>query len=91
MPAQTLRGQLVGGSYQSISVTVTDPSGNNTYYTVTSNLAGNFVLDPATAGDPNFGSTEEGTWSAYANHFPTSQQSNTVSWLVDWSPAHLIE
>jgi hypothetical protein len=48
-------------------------------------------LDATTAGDVNFGSTEQGTWDGQAFYDVGGLSSNGVDWEVEWFIIHLIE
>ena len=91
-PAQTLRGMVTGGSggpYQ-VVITVRSPSGTDTQYIMLS--TGPVLLRPADAGDPDFGTTEIGTWQAWATALDAatgmSAVSSPVQWYVAWYPIH---
>ncbi len=90
-PAQTLHGLLQGGGIANrlITVQVQAPDGYIYTYSVLTDRAGNFILDPATAGSTYFGVSQTGTWYAVAVYSPSGISSNTVSWIVDWKPGHL--
>ena len=88
-PAQTLIGTVSGGiSPYSILVWVRTPSGalislirNGSTWSVT----------PENSGDLNFGTTEEGIWTAWADFRDSSGQTyRTASsvWEVAWHPVH---
>ena len=92
-PAQTLRGYVLPPPPEATTVLieVTDPgSGLRTFLTSTDAL-GNFLLGPAEAGDPYFGTRELGTWSAQASLPEIGLESNVVYWEVHWFPVHLVE
>lgn len=88
-PAQTLSGWASGGTppYHLV-VFVQSPSGILTRYTREGTP---WILGPEDVPDENFGVTEEGTWTAWAeitdltgNVFVTS----SVTWNVAWFPVH---
>lgn len=88
-PAQTLSGWVSGGTPPyALTIHVQSPSGNLADYARSGAV---WVLTPADALDANFGTTEEGTWTAWADirdsaggHFVTDR----VSWEVAWYPVH---
>ena len=90
-PAQNLNGNIsggVGGPYTAI-LHLRDPQGNESTYTLTTNGAFNF--DANDAGDPDFGTTLEGNWSAWisaSDSVGTSDTSASAGWQVGWYPLH---
>jgi hypothetical protein len=90
-PTQVLRGVLSGGanSGQLIRIVSGDPRGTtNNYYTFTDSL-GRFVLDGTiVGGDPCFGSSSTGNWSAQAFDDARGLVSNPVQWSVSWFIIH---
>ena len=88
--AQSIEGAVVNGDGGPYSVTlyIEDPSGNVTTYSLTTN--GNFDFDPVDAGDVDFGTTEEGTWTvwAVATDAIDSASSSTDPWDVEFYPVH---
>lgn len=93
MPAQTLRGQLLGWGVanHTITVQVQSPDGAIHTYSAITDAGGNFVIGAASTGDTYFGVSQTGTWAAVAIYSPAGISSNTVNWLVDWKPGHLNE
>jgi hypothetical protein len=88
-PAQTLTGTVSGGEAPySLVIHVRAPSGLETTFTRSGSA---WSLTPASAGNPNFGTTEEGTWTAWADITDVAGRSyRTVSatWEVSWYPVH---
>ena len=88
-PAQTLMGTASGGEPPyTISVQVRSPSGIVSTYT---RSGSSWQLTPGSAGDPNFGTTAEGTWMALANLTDSAGRTfRTISipWDVSWHPVH---
>jgi len=93
-PAQTLRGTVSGGSGGPylVAITTHSPSGRDTAYTM--NSTGLFILQPTDARDPDFGTTEIGTWYAWAQAVDVSTglsaSSSPVRWDVAWYPIHAL-
>lgn len=88
-PAQTLTGMATGGvPPYSVDIRVRTPSGN----TVSFNRGGaTWAVTPENSGDLNFGTTEEGIWTAWAElQDSTGQTYQTGSsiWEVAWHPVH---
>jgi len=88
-PAQTLTGIATGGEPPySLIVHVRAPSGlKNTY----SRTGSSWSLSPAAASNPNFGTTEEGVWSAWVDITDTAgrtYRTPSVTWEVSWHPVH---
>jgi len=90
-PSQRLEGNIsggVGGPY-TVIIHVRDPQGNESTYNLTTN--GAFDFDSNDAGDPDFGTTVEGDWSAWidaSDSVGTADTSTTVDWQVGWYPLH---
>jgi hypothetical protein len=88
-PAQTLIGTISGGiSPYSILVWVRTPSGALICLTRSGST---WSVTPENSGDHNFGTTEEGIWTAWADLQDSSGQNyRTVSavWEVAWHPVH---
>jgi hypothetical protein len=88
-PAQTLIGTVSGGiSPYSILVWVRTPSGALISLTRSGST---WSVTPENSGDLNFGTTEEGIWTAWADLRDSSGQTyRTVSavWEVAWHPVH---
>lgn len=88
-PAQTLSGSVSGGTPAYITVLhVRAPSGSETLYLQSGSA---WTLTPLSAGDPNFGTTEEGTWTAWGvitDAAGAMFRTASVSWDVDWYPVH---
>lgn len=88
-PAQTLIGTVSGGiSPYSILVWVRTPSGALISLTRSGST---WSVTPDNSGDLNFGTTEEGIWTAWADLRDSSGQTyRTVSavWEVAWHPVH---
>lgn len=88
-PAQTLIGTVSGGiSPYSILVSVRTPSGALISLTRSGST---WSVTPENSGDLNFGTTEEGIWTAWADLRDSSGQTyRTVSavWEVAWHPVH---
>ena len=88
-PAQTLTGAVSGGEAPySLVVHVCAPSGLESTFT---RGGSTWSLTSASAGNPNFGTTEEGTWTAWAEITDVAGRTyRTVSatWDVSWYPVH---
>jgi hypothetical protein len=88
-PAQTLTGTVSGGEPPySLIVHVRAPSGQETTFTRSGSA---WSLTPLSAGNPNFGTTEEGTWTAWSDITDVAGRTyRTVSatWEVSWYPVH---
>jgi hypothetical protein len=90
LPAQTLDGTINGGipPYRA-TLSVAQPSGDQVTYNLTPGA--NFSFGPTESGDPNFGTTQKGTWRAWvvvtdsASHTATSP---TAIWDVAFYPVH---
>ncbi len=88
-PAQTLTGSVNGGKEPySVDVHLRSPSGVET----TASANGNpWTLSASETGDPNFGTTEEGVWTAWAvitDNDGTVFKTGSVTWVVKWFPVH---
>jgi hypothetical protein len=88
-PAQTLSGTTTGGEPPyTVTVHIRTPSGlevslhrNGFIWSVT----------PQDSGDVNFGTTEEGTWTAWADLIDSAgrtYRTSSVIWEVAWHPVH---
>jgi hypothetical protein len=88
-PAQTLSGSVSGGEpAYVITIHVRAPSGGENTYTRSSS---DWSIDPASTGDAAFGTTEEGTWTAWATISDATgknYQTGSVTWEVSWYPVH---
>jgi hypothetical protein len=88
-PAQTLTGSASGGEPPySIRVHVRAPSGDETTYT---RNGSNWMLTPVSSNDANFGTTEEGTWIAWAIISDSAgrvYRTPSITWEVSWHPVH---
>ena len=88
-PAQTLTGNVSNGvPPYSILVWVRDPSGN---LLSISRSGSSWIVTPESSGDLNFGTTEEGSWTAWAELQDSSgqtYQTASVIWEVAWYPVH---
>ncbi len=88
-PAQSLSGSATGGSPgYTIVIHVRAPSGAETTYSKTGSP---WSISPGEMGDPDFGATEKGTWTAWA--IVTDAASRTfrtpsAAWEVAWYPVH---
>lgn len=95
LPAQVLTGTLTRAGTplpgDVIRLRTSSPSGTVAEYWVFTDVGGVFQLDATTAGDVNFGSTEQGTWDGQAFYDVGGQSSNRVDWEVEWFIIHLIE
>ena len=88
-PAQTLTGGASGGepAYTTI-VHVRAPSGDETTY---SRSGSSWSLTPVFTNNPDFGTTEEGTWAAWAVITDSAGRvfrTASVTWAVSWHPVH---
>ena len=88
-PAQSLVGAVSGGEPPyAITVHVRAPSGTIKPFTRSES---NWSVDPGSAGDDFFGTTEEGTWTAWAtitDSVGRNYQTGSVTWDVSWHPVH---
>jgi hypothetical protein len=88
-PAQILTGTISNGTPPySILVWVRDPSGNLTSF---SRSGSTWSVTPESSGDLNFGTNEEGSWTAWAELQDSSgqiYQTASVVWEVAWYPVH---
>lgn len=88
-PAQTLAGNVSNGvPPYSILVWVRDPSGN---LLSISRSGSSWIVTPESSGNLNFGTTEEGSWTAWAELQDSSgqtYQTASVVWEVAWYPVH---
>jgi hypothetical protein len=88
-PAQTLSGTNTGGEPPyTIIVYVRAPSGNQATF---SRSGSTWTLTPMSASDSDFGTTEEGTWTAWAmitDMAGRSFRTNSITWDVSWHPVH---
>ena len=89
LPAQSLSGIVSGGSPPySIQVWVRKPSGSLLSF---SRTGSNWTVTPASSGDLNFGTSEAGSWTAWADLQDSSgqtYQTASVMWEVAWYPVH---
>ena len=90
-PPQGLDGDISGGDGGTYTVIlhVRNPEGSESTYNLTTN--GTFDFDSGDAGDPDFGTTVEGTWSAWieaSDSVGTTATSASVTWEVGWYPSH---
>ena len=88
-PAQTLTGSAAGGEGPySLIVHVRAPSGLETTFTRSGST---WSVTPTTANNPNFGTTEEGTWAAWADITDSAGRTYrtlSATWVVSWYPVH---
>jgi len=89
LPAQSLSGNVSGGiPPYSIQVWVHKPSGSLLSF---SRTGSNWTVTPASSGDLNFGTSEAGSWTAWANLQDSAgqtYQTASVVWEVAWYPVH---
>lgn len=90
-PPQGVSGEVSGGDGGTYTVIlhVRDPKGNESTYSLTTNDT--FDFDSNDAGDPDFGTTDEGTWTAWieaSDSVGTTATSASVTWEVGWYPSH---
>ena len=90
-PPQGMDGEVSGGDggAYTIILHVRDPDGNESTYNLTTN--GAFAFDSNDAGDPDFGTTNEGAWTAWieaSDSVGTTATSASVTWEVGWYPSH---
>lgn len=88
-PAQTLTGSVTGGEPPySLAVHVRAPSGLEATYT---RSGSSWSLGPTDAGNPDFGTTEKGSWTAWAEIIDSAGgtvRTPSVTWDVSWYPVH---
>ena len=90
-PPQGMSGEVSGGDGGTYTVIlhVRNPEGSESTYNLTTD--GTFDFDSGDAGDPDFGTTEEGIWSAWieaSDSVGTTATSASVTWEVGWYPSH---
>ena len=89
IPAQTLSGEVNGGNPPySITVHVRKPSGDEQIF---SRSGSTWSVTPENSGDPDFGTTEQGVWTAWADLVDSpghSYRTVSVEWEVAWHPVH---
>jgi len=88
-PAQSLNGTASGGTpaYTTI-IHVLAPSGLETLYPQSGSV---WTITPLSVNDPNFGTAEEGTWTAWGvitDAAGAMYRTASVSWDVAWYPVH---
>jgi len=74
-----------------VGIEVTEPGSVLQAFLTWTDVEGNFLLGPAEARDPYFGTRRLGTWSAQASLPEIGLESNVVYWEVHWFPVHLVE
>ena len=88
-PTQVLSGTVSGGSPPYwVDVWIRSPAGEISSY---SRQNAEWVLSADNTGDPDFGTTREGVWTAWADLQDSSGQSfltSSVTWEVAWYPVH---
>lgn len=88
-PAQTISGEVSGGMAPFISeVTVRSPSGAAQTYRRNGT---DWLVDAGTTGNADFGATEQGTWTAWAevsDGLGQTYRTASVTWEVSWFPVH---
>jgi len=88
-PAQTLLGTATGGEPPySIAVHVRAPSGVEISL---SRSGTSWTVTPQNSGDINFGTTEQGIWTAWADLTDSAgrtYRTSSVIWEVAWHPVH---
>jgi len=90
-PVQGLDGTVTGGDGGAYTVTlyVRDPDGSEIPYNLST--PGAFAFDADDASDDDFGTTEQGSWTAWIEASDTSGNtatSSSVVWDVSWYPVH---
>jgi hypothetical protein len=89
LPVQSLSGSSSGGEPPySVAVHVRTPAGMETSF---SRGGSAWSFTSTDANDPNFGTTEEGTWSAWAVIIDSAGRTfrtPTITWDVSWHPVH---
>ena len=90
-PPQGMSGEVSGGDGGTYTVIlhVRNPEGSESTYNLTTNDT--FDFDSNDAGDPDFGTTDEGTWTAWieaSDSVGTTATSASVTWEVGWYPSH---
>lgn len=88
-PAQTLSGSVSGGEGPyNLLIHVFSPSGDETTYSPSGST---WTLSPSDAGNPSFGTTQEGVWRAWAEIRDSAGRffnTTSVTWDVSWYPVH---
>lgn len=88
-PAQTLFGSVMGGvGPYTVSVHIFSPGGVETVHTLSVTT---WTLSPSDAGDLDLGTTEIGTWRAWADLRDSAGRTfrtGSVTWDVAWFPVH---
>jgi len=90
-PPQGMSGEVNGGDGGAYTVIlhVRNPQGSESTYSLTTNDT--FDFDSNDAGNPDFGTTQEGTWTAWieaSDSVGTTATSTSVTWDVGWYPSH---
>jgi hypothetical protein len=89
LPAQTLTGTVAGGEPPYlVVVSVRAPSGVVTTY---SRSGSAWSLSPSAVGDAYLGTTEQGTWTVWADLTDSAGRTfrtNSNTWTVSWYPVH---
>jgi hypothetical protein len=88
-PAQLLGGTISGGSTPyNVIIHVVRPDGSSAAYSLTSGTS--FSFGASQAADPDFGTTQQGTWRAWLSVTSGTQSavSNTVVWNVAFYVVH---
>ncbi|MBN1440549.1 MAG: hypothetical protein JW929_14170 [Anaerolineales bacterium] len=93
LPAQTIRGRVLGGGGDpyTVLIRIEDPDGNVATYGQNVELDGTFELLAAETGDTYFGCGKEGIWEAWyevTDALGGSAESNHVTWAVNFPRAH---
>jgi len=88
-PAQTLFGSVMGGvGPYTVSVHIFSPGGVETVHTL---RVTTWTLSPSDAGDLDLGTTEIGTWRAWADLRDSGGRTfhtGSATWDVAWFPVH---
>jgi PKD repeat protein len=88
-PGQTLSGTVIGGEPPySITVHVRAPSGVEISL---SRSGPTWSATPQNSGDINFGTTEQGIWTAWSDLTDSAgrtYRTSSVTWEVAWHPVH---
>ena len=88
-PAQSLTGTVSGGEAPyNLIVHVRAPSGLEMTYTRSGST---WSVTPVNSSNPNFGTTEEGTWTAWADITDVAGRTYrtlSTTWEVSWYPVH---
>jgi hypothetical protein len=89
LPVQSLSGTSSGGEPPYlVAIHIRTPLGMESTYSISGSA---WIFTSTDANDPNFGTTEEGTWSAWAvitDSAGRTFRTSSITWDVSWHPVH---